>query len=142
MTITTVPVLVTGGAGFIGSHLCEALINRGHHVLCIDNLQTGSLDNLAEFWDHPKFEFRQHDIIEPLSVEVSAIYNLACPASPIDYQKDPVHTFRTCVLGALNMLELARKLKVPILQASTSEVYGDPEPVSYTHLTLPTKRIV
>ncbi|MFD2205740.1 UDP-glucuronic acid decarboxylase family protein [Kiloniella antarctica] len=125
--MTTVPVLVTGGAGFIGSHLCEALINRGHHVLCIDNLQTGSLDNLAGFWDHPKFEFCQHDIIEPLSVDVSAIYNLACPASPVDYQKDPIHTFRTCVLGALNMLELARKKRVPILQASTSEVYGDPE---------------
>ncbi len=127
MTMTTAPVLVTGGAGFIGSHLCEALINRGHRVLCIDNLLTGNLDNLAEFWDHPNFEFQQHDVINPLSVDVSAIYNLACPASPIDYQKDPIHTLQTCIQGAINMLELARLNRAPILQASTSEVYGDPE---------------
>ncbi|MCZ4279517.1 SDR family oxidoreductase [Kiloniella laminariae] len=126
MTRTTTPVLVTGGAGFIGSHLCEALIARGEYVLCVDNLMTGSLDNLVDFMRHPRFEFRRHDITEPLALEVSAIYNLACPASPVDYQRDPVHTLKTCVQGALNMLELARNCNVPILQASTSEVYGDP----------------
>ncbi|WP_020591764.1 UDP-glucuronic acid decarboxylase family protein [Kiloniella laminariae] len=126
MTRTTTPVLVTGGAGFIGSHLCEALIARGDYVLCVDNLMTGSLDNLSDFMRHPRFEFRRHDITEPLELKVSAIYNLACPASPVDYQRDPVHTLRTCVQGALNMLELARSCDVPILQASTSEVYGDP----------------
>lgn len=120
------PVLVTGGAGFIGSHLCERLVAQGQRVLCVDNLMTGRLSNLTRLLGHPLFEFRKHDITEALSVKVSGIYNLACPASPPDYQRNPVHTLRTSVQGALNMLDLARRWDVPILQASTSEVYGDP----------------
>lgn len=119
--------LVTGGAGFIGSHLCERLLNAGHGVLCIDNYLTGSRDNIAHLLDQPHFEAMRHDVTFPLFVEVDGIYNLACPASPIHYQRDPVQTTKTSVHGAINMLGLAKRLNVPILQASTSEVYGDPE---------------
>ena len=120
-------VMVTGGAGFLGSHLCDRLIADGHEVLCVDNFFTGSRANIAHLLDHPRFELMRHDITFPLYVEVDAIYNLACPASPVHYQHDPVQTTKTSVLGAINMLGLAKRLKVPILQASTSEVYGDPE---------------
>lgn len=119
-------VLVTGGAGFIGSHLCERLLDAGHEVLCIDNCFTGDKSNIYKFKDNPKFEFMRHDITLPLYVEVDAIYNLACPASPIHYQRDPVQTTKTSVVGMINMLGLAKRLGIPILQASTSEVYGDP----------------
>lgn len=119
-------ILVTGGAGFIGSHLVDRLIAAGHRVICLDNLSTGSRRNIAHLAGHPAFTFLQHDVTVPLQVEVDAIYNLACPASPVQYQRDPVETVRTCVLGALNLLDLARSLRAPILQASTSEVYGDP----------------
>ena len=119
-------ILVTGGAGFLGSHLCEFLINKGHEVLCVDNYFTGSRSNIYHLLDHPNFELLRHDITFPLFVEVDSIYNLACPASPIHYQHDPVQTTKTSVIGAINMLGLAKRLKIPILQASTSEVYGDP----------------
>jgi UDP-glucuronate decarboxylase len=120
-------VLVTGGAGFLGSHLCERLLKEGCEVLCVDNFFTGSKTNLLTLQDNPYFEVLRHDVCAPLQVEVDAIYNLACPASPIHYQFDPVQTVKTNVHGAINMLELAKRLKVRILQASTSEVYGDPE---------------
>jgi len=120
-------VLVTGGAGFIGSHLCERLLADGNHVVCVDNFFTGSRDNISHLLDDPCFEVLRHDITQPLFVEVDQIYNLACPASPIHYQHDPVQTTKTSVIGAINMLGLAKRLKIPILQASTSEVYGDPE---------------
>lgn len=119
-------VLVTGGSGFIGSHLCARLIEQGHHVLCVDNFFTGSRANVAALLDHPNFEIMRHDVTFPLYVEVDEIYNLACPASPVHYQFDPVQTTKTSVIGAVNMLGLAKRLRVPILQASTSEVYGDP----------------
>jgi UDP-glucuronate decarboxylase len=119
-------VLVTGGAGFLGSHLCDRLIADGHQVLCDDNLFTGSRQNIAHLLQHPRFEFHRHDVTFPLYVEVDEIYNLACPASPVHYQRDPVQTTKTSVLGAINMLGLAKRLKSRILQASTSEVYGDP----------------
>ena len=119
-------ILVTGGCGFLGSHLCERLISDGHEVLCVDNLFTGSKKNVYNLLNNPKFEFLRHDITFPLYVEVDAIYNLACPASPIHYQAEPVQTTKTSVLGAVNMLGLAKRLKIPILQASTSEIYGDP----------------
>lgn len=119
-------VLVTGGAGFLGSHLCDRLILEGHEVLAVDNLYTGSEANISHLTKNSKFEFMEHDVMFPLSVEVDAIYNLACPASPVQYQKFPVQTIKTSLLGAINMLELANKLDIPILQASTSEVYGDP----------------
>lgn len=119
-------VLVTGGAGFLGSHLCDKLIAAGHDVLCVDNLFTGSKENIRHLLAHPHFEFMRHDIMEPLFVEVDQIYNLACPASPPHYQFDPIKTAKTCFLGALNMLGLAKRCKARILQASTSEVYGDP----------------
>jgi len=119
-------ILVTGGAGFIGSHLCEKLISAGHEVTCADNFFTGTKENLAPLANHPRFELLRHDICFPLYIEVDAIYNLACPASPIHYQFDPVQTTKTSVLGAVNMLGLAKRLRIPILQASTSEVYGDP----------------
>lgn len=119
--------LVTGGAGFLGSHLCELLLNDGHEVLAVDNLYTGAKRNFANFIAHPKFEFMRHDVKFPLYVEVDAIFNLACPASPVHYQRFPVQTIKTSVIGAINVLGLAKRLKVPILQASTSEVYGDPE---------------
>ncbi len=119
-------MLVTGGAGFLGSHLCERLLRAGHEVICADNFYTGNKDNLLSFVDHPYFEQVRHDICEPLDVEVDQIYNFACPASPIHYQFDPVKTTKTNVHGAINMLDLATRLKARILQASTSEVYGDP----------------
>jgi UDP-glucuronate decarboxylase len=119
-------ILVTGGAGFVGSHLCEALIAAGHEVLCADNFFTGNKANIERLLDHPYFELIRHDVTFPLYVEVDEIYNLACPASPIHYQHDPVQTIKTSVHGAINMLGLAKRLKARILQASTSEVYGDP----------------
>jgi UDP-glucuronate decarboxylase len=120
-------VLVTGGQGFIGSHLCERLLADGHEVLCVDNYFTGTRRNIAPLLDHPQFEMLRHDVTFPLYVEVDAIFNLACPASPVHYQHDPVQTTKTSVHGAINMLGLAKRLRARILQASTSEVYGDPE---------------
>ena len=119
--------LVTGGAGFLGSHLCERLIEVGHDVLCVDNYFTGSKANIKHLLDHPHFELMRHDVTFPLYVEVDRIFNLACPASPVHYQHDPVQTTKTSVHGAINMLGLAKRVKARILQASTSEVYGDPE---------------
>jgi UDP-glucuronate decarboxylase len=119
-------ILVTGGAGFLGSHLCEALLKQRHEVLCVDNFFTGRRTNIAHLVPNPLFEISRHDITFPLYVEADEIYNLACPASPIHYQFDPVQTTKTSVHGAINMLGLAKRLKVKILQASTSEVYGDP----------------
>jgi UDP-glucuronate decarboxylase len=119
-------ILVTGGAGFLGSHLCERLLNDGHEVLCVDNFFTGRRSNIARLLNNPYFEMLRHDICFPLYVEVDEIYNLACPASPIHYQFDPVQTTKTSVNGSINMLGLAKRLKIKILQASTSEVYGDP----------------
>ena len=128
-------ILVTGGAGFLGSHLCDRLLADGHEVLAVDNLYTGSKANIAHNLQNPNFEFMRHDVTFPLFVEVDAIYNLACPASPIHYQKFPTQTIKTSVIGAINMLGLAKRLGIPILQASTSEVYGDPtispQPESY-----------
>lgn len=120
-------VLVTGGAGFLGSHLCERLLKDGCEVLCADNFYTGSKDNLLSILEHPFFELIRHDVCDPLKVEVDEIYNLACPASPVHYQSDPVKTTKTSVHGAINMLNLAHSLKARIFQASTSEVYGDPQ---------------
>jgi UDP-glucuronate decarboxylase len=120
-------ILVTGGAGFLGSHLCEALLARGDDVLCVDNFYTGAKDNVAHLLDNPMFELMRHDITFPLYIEADEIYNLACPASPVHYQFDPVQTTKTSVHGAINMLGLAKRIKARILQASTSEVYGDPE---------------
>lgn len=122
-------IIVTGGAGFVGSHLCDRLIAQGHNILCVDNLETGRMANIEHLTAHPRFEFRLHDVIVPLQVsgDVHEIYNLACPASPPKYQIDPIHTFKTSVVGALNLLDLAREKEARILQASTSEVYGDPE---------------
>jgi UDP-glucuronate decarboxylase len=119
-------ILVTGGAGFIGSHLCRRLLERGHEVLCVDNFYTGSKQNIIPLLDNPRFELMRHDICFPLYVEVDEIYNLACPASPVHYQFDPVQTTKVSVIGAINMLGLAKRVKAKILQASTSEVYGDP----------------
>jgi UDP-glucuronate decarboxylase len=119
-------ILVTGGAGFLGSHLCERLIATGHEVICVDNCYTGTKANIRRLLDNPMFEFIRHDVTFPLYVEVDEIYNLACPASPVHYQFDPVQTTKTSVHGAINMLGLAKRLKAKILQASTSEVYGDP----------------
>jgi UDP-glucuronate decarboxylase len=118
---------VTGGAGFLGSHLCERLLDRGHEVLCVDNFYTGTRHNVAHLLSHPRFELMRHDVTFPLYVEVDEIYNLACPASPIHYQRDPVQTIKTSVHGAINMLGLAKRTRAKILQASTSEVYGDPQ---------------
>jgi len=120
-------ILVTGGAGFLGSHLCDALLDGGHDVLCVDNFYTGRRDNVIPFVGNPRFELVRHDVTFPLYVEVEQIYNLACPASPVHYQFDPVQTTKTSVHGAINMLGLAKRTKARILQASTSEVYGDPE---------------
>jgi UDP-glucuronate decarboxylase len=126
MSVVRKRILVTGGAGFLGSHLCERLIAQGHDVLCVDNYFTGRKDNIAHMLTHPQFEAMRHDVTFPLYTEVDEIYNLACPASPIHYQFDPVQTTKTSVLGAINMLGLAKRLKAKILQASTSEIYGDP----------------
>ncbi len=120
-------ILVTGGAGFLGSHLCERLLREGHEVLCVDNYLTGARRNLAHLLGNPRFDILRHDITFPLYVEVDEIYNLACPASPVHYQHDPVQTTKTSVHGAINMLGLAKRLKAKIFQASTSEVYGDPQ---------------
>ncbi len=120
-------ILVTGGAGFLGSHLCERLVKRGDDVLCVDNFFTGAKDNIAHLTTSPRFELLRHDVTFPLYVEVDEIYNLACPASPVHYQHDPIQTTKTSVHGAINMLGLAKRIKAKILQASTSEVYGDPE---------------
>ena len=120
-------VLVTGGAGFLGSHLCDRLIAEGNDVICLDNLFTGNKNNIRHLIGHPYFEFIRHDVIEPIHLEVDQIYNLACPASPVHYQYNPIKTTKTSVLGAINMLGLAKRVHARILQASTSEVYGDPE---------------
>lgn len=120
-------ILVTGGGGFLGSHLCDRLVADGNDVICVDNFYTGSKDNIAHLMPSPHFEFIRHDITWPLYLEVDEIYNLACPASPIHYRHDPIQTTKTSVLGAINLLGLAKRLKIPILQASTSEIYGDPQ---------------
>ncbi len=128
-------ILITGGAGFIGSHLCERLLNEGNDVICLDNYFTGAKDNVIHLMSNPHFELVRHDVIEPYYAEVDEIYNLACPASPIHYQYNPIKTIKTSVMGAINMLGLAKRIKAKILQASTSEVYGDPavhpQPESY-----------
>ena len=120
-------ILVTGGAGFLGSHLCDRLISDDHGVICLDNFFTGSKQNVIHLLDNPKFELMHHDVVDPFKVEVDQIYNLACPASPIHYQHDPIKTVKTSVMGAINALDLAKRVGARILQASTSEVYGDPE---------------
>lgn len=128
-------ILVSGGAGFIGSHLCTRLVESGNEVICLDNFFTGTKRNILHLLDYPNFEFVRHDVSLPYSAEVDEIYNLACPASPVQYQWDPIHTVKTSVMGAINMLGLANRLKAKVLQASTSEVYGDPhvhpQPESY-----------
>jgi UDP-glucuronate decarboxylase len=126
-TTTAKRVLVTGGAGFLGSHLCERLLGQGHEVLCVDNFFSSTRHNVAHLLSNPRFDLVRHDITFPLYVEVDEIFNLACPASPVHYQFDPVQTTKTCVIGAINMLGLAKRLKVKIVQASTSEIYGDPD---------------
>jgi UDP-glucuronate decarboxylase len=120
-------ILVTGGAGFVGSHLCERLLIEGHEVVCLDNYFTGQKQNIVHLMDHPYFELVRHDVTMPFYIEVDEIYNLACPASPIHYQYNPIKTIKTSVMGAINMLGLAKRIKAKILQASTSEVYGDPQ---------------
>jgi len=127
MTSKVQRILVTGGAGFLGSHLCERLLDDGHDVLCVDNFYTSTRRNITHLMEHPNFELLRHDVTFPLYVEVDQIYNLACPASPIHYQRDPVPTTKTSVHGAINMLGLAKRTGASILQASTSEVYGDPQ---------------
>jgi UDP-glucuronate decarboxylase len=121
-----VRILVTGGAGFIGSHLCDRLVADGHHVVCLDNFFTGRKENVEHLLDHSHFEVMRHDVTEPLFLDVDQIYNLACPASPVHYQYNPVKTVKSNVMGAINMLVLAKRVRARILQASTSEVYGDP----------------
>jgi UDP-glucuronate decarboxylase len=120
-------ILVTGGAGFVGSHLCERLLGEGHEVICLDNFFTGRRENITHLFDNNRFELVRHDVIEPILLEVDQIYNLACPASPVHYQYNPVKTVKTNVMGTINMLGLAKRVRARILQASTSEVYGDPE---------------
>ncbi len=119
-------ILVTGGAGFIGSHLCERLLGEGHEVICLDNFFTGRRENVLHLLENPRFELVRHDVVEPVLLEVDQIYNLACPASPVHYQYNPVKTVKTNALGMINMLGLAKRVRARILQASTSEVYGDP----------------
>ena len=124
----TKKILITGGAGFIGSHLCKTLINKNYYIICLDNLLTGSINNISQLMNHPNFEFVKHDIIEPYYRDgINEIYNLACPASPIQYKKNPIKTIKTCTAGVINMLGLAKKNNAKILQASTSEVYGNPK---------------
>ena len=120
-------ILVTGGAGFLGSHLCDRLISDGNEVICLDNFFTGSKQNIIHLLDNPNFELMRHDVVDPFKVEVDQIYNLACPASPIHYQHNPIKTVKTSVMGAINALGLAKRVGARILQASTSEVYGDPQ---------------
>ncbi len=120
-------ILVTGGAGFLGSHLCDRLISDGHEVICLDNFFTGSKQNIIHLLDNPNFELMRHDVVDPFKAEVDQIYNLACPASPVHYQHNPIKTVKTSVMGAINALGLAKRVGARILQASTSEVYGDPE---------------
>ncbi|HEB82682.1 MAG TPA: SDR family oxidoreductase [Gammaproteobacteria bacterium] len=127
MLLNAKKILITGGGGFLGSHLCERLLNEGHEVICLDNFFTGNKHNIIHLTDNPRFELLRHDVTMPLYIEVDEIYNLACPASPIHYQHDPVQTTKTCVHGAINMLGLAKRTGAKIMQASTSEVYGDPE---------------
>jgi UDP-glucuronate decarboxylase len=126
MTHSKKRILVTGGAGFVGSHLCEKLLALGAEVFCLDNFYTGRKENIDHLFEHPRFEFFEHDVCSPIQFQVDEIYNLACPASPIHYQKDPIFTMKTSVFGAIHLLELAQKNRCKILQASTSEVYGDP----------------
>lgn len=121
-------ILITGGAGFLGSHLCERFLNEGHEVICLDNFFTGYRKNIAHLLDNPFFELVRHDIIDPFKAEVDQIYNMACPASPIHYQYNPIKTIKTSIMGAINCLGLAKRVKARVLQASTSEVYGDPDP--------------
>jgi UDP-glucuronate decarboxylase len=123
---TSLKILVAGGAGFLGSHLCDALLRQGHRVICLDNLSTGLRRNIAHLLESERFSFIRHDIVEPIDLDVDEIYNLACPASPPHYQADPIHTTKTSVIGSLNLLELAVRRNARIFQASTSEVYGDP----------------
>jgi UDP-glucuronate decarboxylase len=120
-------ILITGGAGFLGSHLCDKLLEQGHDIICVDNFFTGSKDNILHLLPHPHFELIRHDITNPIYLEIDEIYNLACPASPVHYQYNPIKTIKTSVMGAINTLGLAKRVKAKILQASTSEVYGDPE---------------
>ena len=120
-------ILITGGAGFLGSHLCDRLISEDHEVICLDNFFTGSKQNIVHLLDNPNFELMRHDVVDPFKVEVDQIYNLACPASPVHYQHNPIKTVKTSVMGAINALGLAKRVGARILQASTSEVYGDPE---------------
>lgn len=120
------PILVTGGAGFLGSHLCDALINKGEHVICLDNLSTGRLSNLSDIMDGKKFNFLKENVQNPIDLHTSRIFNLACPASPVAYQKHPISTVQTAVIGAMNVLQLAKRDKIRVFQASTSEIYGDP----------------
>ena len=127
MELTQKRILVTGGAGFLGSHLCDRLLSEDHEVVCVDNYFTGSKTNIKHLLDNPNFELIRHDVTFPLYIEVDEIYNLACPASPIHYQNDPVQTIKTSVHGVINMLGLAKRIGAKIFQASTSEVYGDPE---------------
>ncbi len=127
MVMDSKKILITGGGGFLGSHLCERLLNEGHEIICLDNFFTGNKHNIVHLMNNPRFEVLRHDVTLPLFIEVDEIYNLACPASPIHYQHDPVQTTKTCVHGAINMLGLAKRTGAKIMQASTSEVYGDPE---------------
>ena len=120
-------VLITGGAGFLGSHLCDRLVEQGNDVICLDNFFTGQKDNIRHLVHHPNFELMRHDVVDPFKVEVDQIYNLACPASPVHYQFNPIKTIKTSVMGAINVLGLAKRTGARVLQASTSEVYGDPE---------------
>ena len=122
----TMRILVTGGAGFLGSHLCDRLIRDGHEVICMDNFFTGRKENIAHLMDHARFELIRHDVVDPFKVEVDQIFNLACPASPVHYQYNPIKTVKTSVMGAINCLGLAKRLKARVFQASTSEIYGDP----------------
>ncbi len=120
-------ILITGGAGFLGSHLCERLLREGNDIICLDNFFTGNKNNILHLLGHPRFELIRHDIINPIYLEVDEIYNLACPASPVHYQFNPIKTIKTNVMGAINVLGIAKRTKAKILQASTSEVYGDPD---------------